>query len=98
MDITRVTNADLLIHALELKPRAHYCLRRNGVRTIGDLLRMTPIELTSLRGVGGVVLMEVRLALAECGLHLKDDPHAEYFLSGEAGKRPEHTWNYRYKE
>lgn len=82
--MTDVTAVDLSapVHALwpfEREPtatRALSCLRRGGIRTIGNLADATPREITDLRLAGPAILAEVRAALAEHGLSLRGDDGA----------------------
>lgn len=76
------------MHTLDLTGRPHNILREQGVETIADLISFSPRDLLMLRSFGPACLLEVRLALGERGLALRDDPQADYFINGHAGRRP----------
>jgi len=53
--------------------KALTCLRRAGIGTVGDLTAVTATDITDMRNAGPAVLAEIRAALAEHGLSLRDD-------------------------
>lgn len=53
------------LEALGLSPRAHGALTRHGVVTVGDLARRSEHDLTSVRGLGSILLREVREKLSD---------------------------------
>lgn len=62
------------IDELELSVRAYNALRRKGINTISKLLDCTALELLNeCRNFGKVSLTEVIMALAENGLHLREE-------------------------
>ena len=50
--------------------RTNNCLRRHGVKTIGELCNMTESEVGKIRNLGANCLAEIKAKLAEHGLHL----------------------------
>lgn len=61
------------IENLGLSSRAFNCLKRNGINTVADLVRMTADELCELRNFGSTSLGEVKGALASQGMSLKKE-------------------------
>ena len=61
------------VNDLQLSVRCRKCLNRLGVATVGQLLVKTPDELLSIRNFGVTSLNELRAALAERGLSLRND-------------------------
>jgi DNA-directed RNA polymerase alpha subunit len=53
--------------------RARKALYRLKVKTLGELIRLTPDDLYLQRGFGTSTLREVREKLARLGLHLRQD-------------------------
>lgn len=62
--------------AVQIASRAMTCLRRDGIRTVGDLTALAPLDITDIEGAGAAVLEEVRRVLRLAGLSLKDDDGA----------------------
>ena len=58
---------------LELSVRSYNCLKRAGINTIGDLIKMTPEELVNVRNLGKKSLDEIMLKLADLGHPLSDN-------------------------
>jgi len=54
----------------ELSVRSRNCLQKMGVRTLGDLTRITEIELLSSKNFGETSLIEIRDMLHSKGLDL----------------------------
>ena len=50
--------------------RTNNCLRRHGVKTIGELCAMTESEVAKIRNLGFNCLLEIKTKLAEYGLSL----------------------------
>ena len=50
--------------------RTNNCLRRHGVKTIGELCNMTESEVAKIRNLGFNCLVEIKTKLAEYGLKL----------------------------
>lgn len=67
-------NGDLLmksIDCLRLKPRTANCLKRKGLRTLGDVLGLTEDEADTIRNFGIQSRAEVRKAMKKEGLAVK---------------------------
>lgn len=58
------------IHELELGVRASNCLERVGIKTIGQLARMTEAQLMALPGFNVLCLTDVRMELQRFGLDI----------------------------
>ena len=56
------------IERLQLSPRSHNCLKRAGVNTVEDVVRMSEAQLLRLRNFGGQSLEELREKLHDNGL------------------------------
>lgn len=65
---------DISIAELKLNVRQFNCLKRGGVNTVGDLLRMKLTDIVELRGAGAETVAEIRRIISE--LHEKG---VEYF-------------------
>lgn len=55
------------IEKLQLSPRSHNCLKRAGINTVGDVVRMSEAELLRIRNFGQQSLEELRQRLHEHG-------------------------------
>lgn len=62
---------------LELSVRSYNCLKRAGINTIGDLIKMTPEQLVNVRNLGKKSLDEIMLKLADLGHPLSDESNEE---------------------
>lgn len=62
----------ILIDEMELSVRSFNCLRRGGVRTVGDLVSMTHEELMNIRNLGRKCLEEIEQTIKQMGLKLKE--------------------------
>ncbi|WP_461831877.1 DNA-directed RNA polymerase subunit alpha [Aquifex sp.] len=60
----------LSIEELDISQRALNSLKRIGINTIGDLVRMTEEELKNTKNIGRKALAEIKEALEKMGLHL----------------------------
>ena len=72
-EIDESVDAEILqrpISTLGLSVRARKCMSRNGIGTIGELIRRTGDELLSCKNFGVTSLNEVRQKLEELNLHL----------------------------
>ena len=72
-DIDTLVDAETLncpISSMGLSVRARKCMSRNGITTIGDLIRKTADELLACKNFGVTSLLEVREKLTEMGLRL----------------------------
>lgn len=58
------------IDELGFSVRTNNCLRRHGVKTIGELCNMTESEVGKIRNLGANCLVEIKTKLAEHGLNL----------------------------
>ena len=66
-----ILNAD--IEELGLSLRAYNCLKRYGIKTIGDLVILTPEELMDIRNMGKNSRDDIIIKLRFRGLHLKKE-------------------------
>ena len=57
------------VESLGLTDAALRALRKNGIRTVSDIVRMKETEFWDLRGVGPVIADEVTRLLRSAGLH-----------------------------
>lgn len=57
---------------IELSTRAYSCLMRAGIKTVEELIAHSERELLNLRNVGYGTVIEIRKALKEHGLELKE--------------------------
>lgn len=55
---------------LDLSVRSYNCLRRAGRNTVGDVSKMTDVELSKVRNLGRKSAEEIKARLAEYGLTL----------------------------
>ncbi|NPB06063.1 MAG: DNA-directed RNA polymerase subunit alpha [Aquificae bacterium] len=60
----------LSIEELDISQRALNSLKRMGINTIGDLVKMTEEELKNTKNIGRKALSEIKEALAKLGLEL----------------------------
>ena len=77
------------IEELNMSNRSTFCLRRHGVKTLGELCDMTESEVKNIRNMGTKSLQEIKDKLAENGLHLcgLEKPRARNTFDGiSAGK------------
>lgn len=58
------------LEELDLSVRSYNCLRRAGKNTVGDISKMTEVELSKVRNLGRKSAEEVKAKLAEYGLTL----------------------------
>lgn len=65
---------DSPVRELRLSVRGRKCLARLGLRTVRDLVRRHPEELLACDNVGVVTVRQIRQALWDRGLSLRDDP------------------------
>ena len=68
--MTHIDNLGIHIDELELSVRSYNCLRRNGIRFVGDLVKLNEVELIRWEFFGRKSLAEVNLVLAQLGLYL----------------------------
>ncbi len=67
----------LAIEELEISSRATNTLKKLGIQTIGDLVKMTEQDLKEAKSIGRKSLKEIKDALAEMGLELAPSPASE---------------------
>jgi DNA-directed RNA polymerase subunit alpha len=63
----------LPIEELDISQRALNSIKRMGITTIGDLVKLTEEELKSTKNVGRKAINEIKEALKQMGLHLGMD-------------------------
>jgi DNA-directed RNA polymerase subunit alpha len=64
---------DRLIEELEVGVRAYNCLKRAGIQTVGDLIQRSESELNAIPNFGKRSTEEVKAALAQLGLSLREE-------------------------
>ncbi|HSI81278.1 MAG TPA: DNA-directed RNA polymerase subunit alpha [Solirubrobacterales bacterium] len=64
---------DRLIEELEIGVRAYNCLKRAGIQTVGDLVTRSESELNAIPNFGKRSTDEVKEALNQLGLSLRDE-------------------------
>ena len=64
------------IDKLDLTVRSYNCLRRAGITSVGALVRKTPAELMSIKGMGITSVRDVERALAELDLRIAMTPES----------------------
>jgi len=61
---------DMPISDFELSVRSRNCLKKMGIKTLGDLTRITEAELLSYKNFGETSLNEIKIIMASKGLRL----------------------------
>ena len=61
-----------IIEDLDLSTHATNCLRRAGIRTVGELLNYTDMDIAKIKTCGRKTSKEITNKLAELGLFLKE--------------------------
>lgn len=69
---TKQETLNMSIEELELSVRSYNCLKRAGIRTVGDIVSRTPEEMMKVRNLGRNSLNEVLAKLKELNLSLKN--------------------------
>jgi DNA-directed RNA polymerase subunit alpha len=69
---------DTPVTDFELSVRARNCLKKMQIRTLGDLLRITEVELLSYKNFGETSLVEIKNMLHSKGLRLGQGLEGEY--------------------
>ena len=69
-----VDKLNMPITELELSVRSSNCLREAKIKTIGDLVKKTEMEMLKYRNFGKKSLSEINKILADMGLHLGMQP------------------------
>ena len=67
----------LAIEELDISSRAMNTLKKLGISTIGDLVKMTEDDLKEAKSIGRKALKEIKDALADIGLELAPSPTSE---------------------
>jgi DNA-directed RNA polymerase subunit alpha len=85
----RIQILETPISDFELSVRSRNCFRKMGIRTLGDLVRITEVELLSYKNFGETSLREIKIILESKGLYLGmglevKRPGPEEELAGEA--------------
>jgi DNA-directed RNA polymerase subunit alpha len=62
---------DILIEELEIGVRSYNCLKREGIQTVGDLVKRSEAELMNIPNFGKKSIEEVKENLAKLGLALR---------------------------
>lgn len=76
---------DTPVTDFELSVRARNCLKKMQIRTLGDLLRVSEVELNSYKNVGDTTILEIKSMLTAKGLRL-----GQGLEGGQVGRvRPE---------
>jgi DNA-directed RNA polymerase subunit alpha len=70
---TATEGDDRLIEELEIGVRAYNCLKRAGIQTVGDLVQRSESELNAIPNFGKRSTDEVKEALVQLGLGLRDE-------------------------
>ncbi len=63
---------EILIEELEIGVRSYNCLKREGIQTVGDLVKRSEAELLNTPNFGKKSIEEVKENLAKLGLSLRD--------------------------
>ncbi|RMD45386.1 MAG: DNA-directed RNA polymerase subunit alpha [Aquificota bacterium] len=67
----------LAIEELDISSRAMNTLKKLGITTIGDLVKMTEEDLKEAKSIGRKALKEIKEALSDLGLELAPSPTSE---------------------
>jgi len=59
---------------IELSVRGYNCLKREGIKTVGDLVVKTEADILEIRNLGHGTVDQIKLLLANRGLALKSIP------------------------
>lgn len=70
---TTIAETGIPIERLELSVRSFNCLKRSGINTTFDLIKMTEEDLMKVRNMGSKSRKEIILKLQEFGLNLKEE-------------------------
>lgn len=62
---------DILIEELEIGVRSYNCLKREGIQTVGDLIKRSEAELLNIPNFGKKSIEEIRENLGKLGLSLR---------------------------
>lgn len=70
----RIADDPTPLDDLEFSVRAKNVFDRQGLKTVGDLVRLSVIEVMAFPNVGHTTVMEIRKRLGERKRHLRGDP------------------------
>lgn len=76
----------ILIEELDLSVRAYNCLRRGGITTVGDLMKLTAADLYNIRNMNRRTTKEVLDRLISMGIHLEGTRDYECLLNKKSQK------------
>jgi len=62
---------DILIEELEIGVRSYNCLKREGIQTVGDLVKRSEAELMNIPNFGRKSIEEVKENLSKMGMALR---------------------------
>ena len=62
---------DVLIEELEIGVRSYNCLKREGIQTVGDLVKRSEAELMNIPNFGKKSIDEVKDNLSKLGMALR---------------------------
>ena len=62
---------DILIEELEIGVRSYNCLKREGIQTVGDLVKRSEAELMNIPNFGNKSIEEVKENLSKMGMDLR---------------------------
>lgn len=74
-DVTPERILEMDISSMDLSVRAYNCLHRSGVNTMGEIARMTRLDLLRIRNLGAGTADEIERKLARYGLGLRPEEH-----------------------
>lgn len=77
------------IEELQLTVRAYNALLNDNIRTIGELTQTTAAQLMRIPNFGKISLADIRGALAEHGLFLRDEPKIKLHSKVPQSRRTE---------
>ncbi len=66
-------NSNETIDTLEIAVRSHFALKRMGINYISELIECSEADLLAVRNIGTKVLLDIKRALNERGLMLRED-------------------------
>lgn len=64
---------NITIEALNPMVRTYNCLKRAGINTVGDIVKLSMGELCQIRNMGRKCIEEIEEKLSELGLELRKD-------------------------
>ncbi|MBE0428922.1 MAG: DNA-directed RNA polymerase subunit alpha [Thermoleophilia bacterium] len=72
-EAARAGEDEILIEELEIGVRSYNCLKREGIQTVGDLVKRSEAELMNIPNFGRKSIEEVKENLAKLGLSLRGE-------------------------